>query len=231
MDLVALMNKIQILNGYKFYNEAEPSLKQQLEQAGNIVNLPAGRFFFHEGDACTQVVLIGKGDIRVFKTGESGREITLYHVKPGGICLLTSLGMMTDHDYPASAQVVSSAEVLLFPASKFRKWVTLHKEIRELAFETITDRIVQMMVLIDKIMFQKIDLRLAEFLINRFTNNKHCVPELRLTHGEIASELNSAREVISRALKKLEQQHAIALSRGCIRLLDKTFLKKLAQIQ
>jgi len=225
------MNKIEILNRYKFYNEAEPSLKQQLEQTANIVNLLAGRFFFHEGDACTQVVLIGKGDIRVFKTGESGREITLYHVQPGGICLLTSLGLMTDHNYPASAQVVSPAEVLLFPASKFRKWVTLHKEIRQLAFETITDRIVQMMFLIDKIMFQKIDLRLAEFLIKHFTNNKHHVIELRLTHEEIASELNSVREVISRTLKKFERLHVITLSRGFIRLLDKPLLKKLAQMQ
>jgi len=225
------MNKVEIFNKYKFYHEVEYSLKQKLEQTANIVNLPAGTFFFHEGDACTQVVLVGEGDIRVFKTGESGREITLYHVQAGEICLLTSLGLITEQHYPASAQVVSPAEVLLFPASLFRKWVTLHKEIRELAFETITHRIVHMMVFIDEIMSRKIDHRLAEFLMKHFTSRPHHVMELQLTHKQIATELNSVREVISRTLKKFEQKHAIALSRGSFRLLDKSLLQELAHME
>lgn len=224
------MTKIDIFNQYQFYNEAERSLQEQLVQTAHKVDLAPGRFFFHEGDICTQVVLVGKGDIRVFKTAESGREITLYHVQAGDICLLTSLTLVTEQAYPASAQVMLPAEVLLFPASTFRKWITAHQVIRQLAFKTIMHRIVDMMVLIDEIMSRKIDHRLAEFLLNHCAFDQDQVMTLHLTHEQIATELNSVREVISRTLKKFERQGIIKLSRSCIQLLDPPGLRQLGKM-
>ncbi len=221
---------MDIFKQYQFYNEAALPLKEQLLQTANKVDLAPGRFFFHEGDTCTQVVLVGKGDIRIFKTAESGREITLYHVQAGDICLLTSLTLVTEQVYPASARVMLPAEVLLFPASTFRKWITEHQVIRQLAFKTIMHRIVDMMVLIDEIMSRKIDHRLAEFLLKHFDSEQPHAMSLHLTHEQIATELNSVREVISRTLKKFERQGVITLSRGRIQLLNPSSLQSLAQM-
>ena len=219
------MNKVDILNKYQFYNNANNSIKKEFEQSSKIVHLPVGTYYYHEDDPCESFAFLGKGNIRVFKTGESGREITLYHVKPRETCILTSLGIVSNKNYPASAVVESDVQALIFPAATFRKWVDLYPDVRKLIFDAMAKRISNMMMLIEEITFRKVDERLAKFLIQHFNNHKSPLIEIQLTHEQIATELGSVREVVSRLLKAFECQGAITLSRGRIRLKDEELLR------
>ncbi|MCA9741665.1 MAG: Crp/Fnr family transcriptional regulator [Deferribacteres bacterium] len=221
------MNKSEILAQFSFFNELPSRWQQLVGEKAASASLPAGAFYFHEGDACTHIALVGKGDIRVYKGSESGREITLYHVRTGSTCILTASCVLAGMSYPASARVEAAAEAVLFPASDFRQWITESAEIRQFVFETLARRMADVMALIDEITFRKMDARLATFLQQRFANDGRPLTTLHFTHEQIAIELGSAREVISRLLKEFERLGAISITRGRIKLNDSKALERL----
>lgn len=222
------MDKKDILAQFPFFEQLPSRWQQRLQEKAASAQLPAGAFYFHEGDACTQIALVGKGDIRVYKGSESGREITLYHVRAGSTCILTASCVLAGMSYPASARVESAAKAVLFPAPDFRQWITERSEIRQFVFETLASRMAEVMALIEEITFRKMDTRLATFLQQRFANEGRPLSTLHFTHEQIAIELGSAREVISRLLKEFERLDAITITRGRIKLNDRKALEKLA---
>jgi CRP/FNR family transcriptional regulator len=221
------MDKVAILKKFRFYRESPSSLQREIERAASVASLPAGAYYFHEGDICGKVGLVGKGGIRVYKIGATGREITLYHVPPGETCLLTIASVLARVGYPATAQIELPTHAIVFPAKIFRDWINTKNEIRQFVFETIAARVAGVMALVEEIAFGKMDRRLAEFLLQRFANKGRPIKVLRLTHEQIASELGSAREVMSRLLKDFERSGAIELARGRLLLCNEDTLKKL----
>lgn len=221
------MDCSDILNLFAFYRQAPAALQQRMQASAQVVELPAGAFYFHEGDTCSQIALLGAGNIRVFKNSETGREITLYHVCTGETCILTASCVLAGASYPATARVEVPAQAVLFPAAHFRAWVGMHEEVRRFIFEILARRVANIMALVEEIAFRKMDQRLAEFLLMRFANAGAPVTSLQLTHEQIAAELGSAREVISRLLKEFERLGAIELGRARIRLRDEQALKSL----
>ncbi len=220
--------KLEILSLFSFYQHAPDSLKKEIEQQAGIGELPAGAFYFHEGEACTRIGLVGSGDIRVYKAGDSGREITLYHVRRGETCILTASCILADVSYPATACVEQTTQAVVFPAHVFRHWVATQEIVREFVFTSLARRMADVMSLIDEISFRKLDARLAGFLLSRFTGQGTAVRVLHLTHEQIAVELGSAREVVSRLLKEFERCGAISLARGRVYLRDESWLDKVA---
>ena len=221
------MDTHDILAQFPFYHSLPARWQQRLAETAKTASLPVGAFYFHEGDACTQIALVGGGDIRVYKSGETGREITLYHVRAGGTCILTASCVLAGKRYPASASVERAAEAVLFPAAEFRQWVAESDQIRKFVFETLASRMSEVMALIEEITFRKMDTRLASFLLERFANNGRPLTTLHLTHEQIAIELGSAREVVSRLLKEFERRGAIAMTRGRLKLQSQSALQKL----
>ncbi|MFQ5586614.1 MAG: Crp/Fnr family transcriptional regulator, partial [Thermodesulfobacteriota bacterium] len=224
-----LMDKKDILKKYQFYNEAEPTQQEEYEQRGNIATLHAGDFYFHEGDSCRHVALIGEGDIRVYKSGASGREVTLYHVGSGETCTLTASCILANINYPATAVAESETVALLYPAAVFREWIITRKEIQSFVFQALASRMSTVMSLVEEITFNKMDCRVAEYLLHRFTKMGNQVSTIQSTHEQIASELGSAREVISRILQEFKRLGAIELARKQIIIKDIEKLHNLAQ--
>jgi CRP/FNR family transcriptional regulator len=220
------MDKIEILNKYPFYCEAGRAIQKEFEDVAVCASLNSGDFYFHEGDICSQIALIGKGSIRVYKSGETGREITLYHVRSGEACILTASCVLAEEPYPATAEIEYQVKAVVFPAAIFRDWISRIGPVRDFVFKTLAKRVAGVMALVEEITFNKMDHRLAEFLLHRFSNK--CRPNnvLELTHEQIAAELGSAREVISRLLKEFERLGAINLTRGRIHLIDGKMLNK-----
>ncbi len=214
------MDKREILEKFDFFADADRARRQEIEEGAKAVSLSPGDFYFHEGDVCSSVALIGRGDVRVYKSGESGREITLYHVRSGETCFLTASCLLANIDYPASAVADIETDALLFSSSLFQGWLGDDNLVQNFIFKTLSLRISEVMSLIEEICFNKMDKRLSEYLLQRFKNDGSLVREIECTHEQIALELGSAREVISRILQELKRSGAIELARKKITLKD-----------
>src|SRR5512140_1211076 len=111
------MNKLDILEMFPFYRQSPGSLRAAISEAAEYAQLPPDAFFYHEGDPCGHVALVGRGSIRVFKIGETGREVTLYHVQDGEACLVNMLCVMLGRPAMATAQVEVATEAVVFPGA------------------------------------------------------------------------------------------------------------------
>lgn len=183
--------------------------------------IPKGTKVFDEGDACGGVPFIIKGAIRVSKIGKNGREIILYRLKRGDACILTITSVLSNIAYPAIAVVEEEAEVVLLTVSQFKKAMACSTDFQHFVYKLLSDRFLDIMTLIDEIIFRKVDERLIEFLLTNSNKNGDII---EMTHDDIAVELGTAREVISRLIKNLEKEGFIQLSRGKIRVVSRQAL-------
>jgi CRP/FNR family transcriptional regulator len=220
-----LMNKLEILKKLSFYNNASSALKAEIEKISTHASLDEDKILFLEGDACHNIGFVGIGNIRVSKVGETGREITLYHVQPGEGCVLNISCAFSEIGYPATATIESHTEMVIFPSSVFRDWMS-KQEIRGFVFQLFSRRLTQVITLLEEVIFRKMDQRLAEFLISRFDNQGKPRRTFHMTQEQIAVELGTAREVVNRLLKEFERQGAIESSRGILKLLNENILKQ-----
>ena len=222
------MTKTEILEKFDFYRDATPELRNLLFNGGNVVNLDAGSYFVHEGCPLDGIAIVGKGRLRVYKSSSSGREITLYEVRAGQLCLLNVLAMLTGAPAPASARVEEQVTALLVPNDRFRGWIGTEAALRNYVLGVVAGGVVDVMSLVEEIAFKKLDVRLAEYLCQNLIVGPGQARELKVTHEAIAAELGSAREVISRLLKEFERQGAVVLGRGRLAMADRATLEALA---
>lgn len=161
--------------------------------------------------------------MRVYKTGETGREITLYRIEPGESCILTANCILNRRGFPALAEVEQTTEVLLIPAAVFQEWMDRYKFWRDYIHAIIDRRITSVLTIMSEVVFARIDQRIAELLLSGVGTDGG----LTITHQKIAGELGSAREVVSRVLKDFEKRGLIRLARGRIELADAAGLGRL----
>jgi CRP/FNR family transcriptional regulator len=154
--------------------------------------------------------------VRVYKIGETGREITLYRFGHGESCILTANAILSQQSFPAIATVEQEAEAMMIPAEAFRDWVRRYDLWREYVFDLFSQRLSLVMSIVDEVVFRRMDLRLAAILLTR---SKFQNP-LRITHQEIAAELGSSREVISRLIEDFASEGIVRSGRGIIEILD-----------
>jgi CRP/FNR family transcriptional regulator len=223
------MDKMTILERLALYKDAPPALQQRIAEATSPVNLAAGDFFYHEGDAQKVFALVGRGDIRVFKTSEGGREITLYHVQDGEPCLVNMLCVFLDRPAMASARVEAPTEAVIVPAPVFREWIRSENVVRNFVFASMATRLVTVMTLVEEVAFRRMDVRLAELLQRRFAPAGLPGAVAVTTHEELAAELGTAREVVSRLLKEFERTGMVAVGRGRLELRDEAQLRAVAR--
>lgn len=176
--------------------------------------VPAGSQIYHEGDACSGIAFVLSGDIRVYKIGQTGREITLYEIGPGETCILNASCILSGQRYPAHATTLEDTDLLLVPAAEFRRMVADNEMMREFVFTLLSRRLSGVMELVEEIAFGRMDERLSGYLIERSADGK-----LETTHQRIANDLGTSREVVSRLLKDLERAGRVRLSRNEILLL------------
>jgi CRP/FNR family transcriptional regulator len=196
--------------------EAGGSFTREFQQKAFFASIPAGHDVFVEGDRVEAIALLISGVVRVYKVGETGREITLYRFGNGSSCILTANAILSQNTFPAIATVEQDAEAVMIPADVFRDWVKRHDLWREFVFDLLSQRLSTVMAVIDEVAFKRMDRRVASLLLERA---KHQNP-LRITHQEIASELGSSREVISRLLEDFAGEGSIRPGRGIVEVLD-----------
>jgi CRP/FNR family transcriptional regulator len=197
---------------------------RELRETAQLVRIPPGRDVFAEGDGVETIALLLSGVVRVYKVAETGREITLYRFGEGESCILTANAILSRQTFPAIATVEQEAEAVLIPAAVFREWVRRYEPWREFLFALLAQRLAGVMELVEEVAFRRLDVRVAGLLL---AHSRHGNP-ITITHQQIAAELGSSREVVSRVLAHLAEDGLIRQGRGSITVLDEKALARLA---
>jgi CRP/FNR family transcriptional regulator len=184
------------------------------------VRLPAQTTVFRQGDSCSHYLLVLEGGVKVLTRALNGREIVLYRLGAGDSCVLTTSCLFGNSHYPAEGITESAVTALTIPAATFQRALQDSAAFREFVFQSFSAHLASVISLVEEVAFGRLDSRLARHLL------QHCDAEqvVRTTHQALATELGSAREVISRLLKELELQGMLEMQRGCIRILDRAAL-------
>lgn len=191
-------------------------MDRRLLDAAQTVSVPSGEVAFRKGDACRHFILVLAGCVRVQLSSEGGREVTLYRVRPGDTCALTTSCLVGKEDYPAEAVVEEDVTALMIPDNEFRQALLDSESFRLFVFRGFSGRLCAIVSRMEMVTLRTIDERLAAQLL------KGDVDVLsNITHHALASEIGTAREVVSRKLRSFESDGLIKSSRGRIEILDR----------
>ena len=192
-------------------------LVKEIETSATIHSFLAGTIIIRTGQYIKNTVLVISGKIKVYREDENGGEFFMYYLQPGQACAISMICATKNEKSQIMAKVVEDVELIMVPLPLMDKWMMQHRSWYEFVIDTYRSRFEEVLEVIDSIAFRAMDERL-EFYLKRHAEVCGC-RELKLSHQEIASELNTSREVISRLLKKMEQRGLVTLHRNNIELL------------
>jgi CRP/FNR family transcriptional regulator len=197
-----------------------PSFSNELIQdikANEIIKtFSAGEVIMRTGQYIKNTVLLVKGTIKVYREDSDGGEFFMYYLQPGQACALSMVCAIKNEKSQIMAKVVEDAEIIMLPLTLMDKWMMEHRSWYEFVVGSYRNRLEEVLEVIDSIAFRAMDERL-EFYLKRQVEACGC-KELKLSHQEIGSDLNTSREVISRLLKKMEQRGLVILHRNQIEM-------------
>ena len=207
----------QLLEDLSIPLGAGPEFRSQFAHYASLVDLPQGSIICWEGDACEQLAIVASGVVRVYKVGESGREITLYRLERGQSCILTASCILSHVRFPALAIAETDVQAIVVPSFVVRSWMQRFPEWQEYVFSLMAERVSDIIATVEEVAFRRMDTRIARYLLES-TDGEEAVA---ITHQEIAYDLGTAREVVSRVLKEFERDGLVSLSRGEVAVLDR----------
>lgn len=193
---------------------SSPELVAKLNEHGIRKNYDAGDVILNENAYIRAIPIVTKGSIRVIRTEEDGREILLYYIKSGESCIMSFLGGLHNETSKVKAEVEEAAEILFLPVEKVSLFIKEHPEWLDYIFRLYHKRFEELLDMVNAISFKKVDERLLSLLNKKveLTGNK----TLNITHEQLANELGTARVVVSRLLKQLEENKKVQLGRNKI---------------
>ena len=216
------MENLDWLQSFPALLTLEPNARDILIKSARMVEAPVGTVGYREGGACGAYVMRLAGQSRVYKMSTSGREILLYRVAAGETCVITTTCLLGHSNYPASTIVEEPIRDVIIPAPAFNQLMIDSAVFRQFVMTNYGVLISDLIVLLDEVAFHSIDARLAKLLLDTGSAT------LSRTHQLMADELGTAREVVSRQLKRFEQKGWVALGRGHVEISNRAALEKLA---
>jgi CRP/FNR family transcriptional regulator len=204
------------MNRSPFSEIFEPELLQQLEKAKEV-SIEAGQKLLNIGDTVKHIPLVTKGLVRVSRLEEDGRELLLYYIKPNESCAMTFTCCMQQYPSEIQAEAEEDTELLTIPVAVMDEWLVKYPTWKAFVMKTIRGRFKELLSTIDQIAFHKLDDRLVHFLKEKSKSTGSAL--INLSHEQIAANLATSREVVSRLLKKLENDKKLLLYRNQIKLL------------
>jgi CRP/FNR family transcriptional regulator, anaerobic regulatory protein len=212
------------LNAFPELAELEPEPKAELMEATQFNRLREGDIAYYQGQICQNYVMCIEGQTRIFKTSEAGREILLYQVGPGETCVLTTSCLIAGNPFPAESTAQADVLLAALPSSVFHRLMISSPKFRHYVLGNYGDLLSSLIMLVDEVAFASLDLRLARRLLAE-TDARGIVSK---THQQLALDLGSVREVISRYLSEWERMGWVRSSRGSIEMLDRPALARYA---
>lgn len=192
-------------------------LSKEVDTFGVVKSFPAETVLLNEESSIKFIPIILNGSLKVLRTEEDGKEILLYYIKPGESCIMSFLGGLHNEPSKIRAVVEEDARILLIPVEKANEWVKQFPEWTDFIFKLYHKRFEELLQVVNAIAFQKLDTRLLHLLNQKAELFKS--KELTVTHQQLADELGSTREVVSRVIKQMESEGLVRLSRNKISLM------------
>lgn len=192
----------------------ELPLLEALAEVGKIKHVQAGDELIQTGQYIRSTVLVISGSIKVFRESEDGGEFLVYYLRPGNACAVSMICAMKSDTSEVSATAVEDSEVLLVPLELMDSWMMRYTSWNRFVLGNYRERFEELLQVVDQIAFRSLDERL-EFHLRRLAKNGES-KSIQASHQDIANDLNSSREVISRLLKKMEQKGLVSLQRNQI---------------
>lgn len=219
------METIRWIDAFAELQRIDDPAWQQAAASAQVMDLPGGTVLFRDGDLCKGYVFVIDGSVRVQKIDVQGREIVLYRVEEGQTCMLTTSCLIGNQAYPAEGVAETDVKLAMLPAREFDAAVADSDAFRRFVLASIGARIGDLMVLVEDVAFGRMDIRLARLLLCRSEEGQ----AVGCTHQELAFELGTAREVVSRLLKDFERKGWVALRRGEVEVRNRQALAALKE--
>jgi CRP/FNR family transcriptional regulator len=202
----------------KIFPTFDTELLEQIEADAQFRQVPSGTELMRPGQYIRSTILILSGLVKVYREDGEGNEFFMYYLKPGDGCALSMTCMVGSQMSTVAAKTVQDSEIILIPLDKMDAWMSRYKSWYHFVVRTYRDRFEEMLQTLDSVAFRNMDERI-EFYLKRHRDitKSNIIP---ITHQEIAQELNSSREVISRLLKKMSERGKVKLHRYHIEILN-----------
>jgi CRP/FNR family transcriptional regulator len=196
------------------FPDFEPELKQQLTKDCILKEIPAGEVIMRTGQYIKHTLLIGSGRVKLYRQGEVGEEAFIYYLEPGTACALSMICNTKQEASEIMAKTVEDTVAIMIPIQLMDDLMQKYKSWYYFVIANYRARFEELLVVLDSVVFKSMDERLEFYLNNQFESSKTSL--ISITHQEIANDLNTSREVVSRLLKKMEQNKKIRLHRNAI---------------
>jgi CRP/FNR family transcriptional regulator len=204
----------------------DKATRARLRGLTHTIAAPEGTRLFGEGSSCQDYLFLLSGQVRVQKLSASGREIVLYRVEPGETCVVTTSCLMSGIDYDAEGIAETDITAEALPMASFRTLLSESANFRDFVFKAYGTRVSDLLMLIEEVAFGRIDQRLAACLLELGRGRT----AVHATHQDLAVELGTAREVVSRQLKEFERRGWVRLGRGQVAIVRAEALESLTKI-
>ena len=209
-----------------YWDQLTGGERQLVEQSTRRAVFPKGAAVLHSGD-CLGLVQVVRGSLRAYLLSEEGREVTIFRVAPGEACVLSATCVMSQITFETHLEAAEDTELLVLGSGTFGRLTEENIHIRCFLYEMAAERFSQVLWVMQQILFMGFDRRLALYLSQACRRTGGTV--LKLTHEEIARDLGSAREVVTRMLRRFSEEGLVRLGRGSVAVLDPAGLERLGQ--
>ena len=214
--------KDKLLERFPFFAGLAADRLARLLAEAQLVHAPRGAVLFDARQPCRGFPLLLEGSVRVAKSSPGGREIVLYRVGPGQGCLLSGGCLLGDTDYTARAVAEDDVTLLSLPPALFQELMVGFEPFRRFVFGMYGERLAEVMELVEEVAFRRLDTRLAQLLVQRG-------PLVEATQQQLADELGSVREIVSRLLRQFEERGWVELARNRVTVRDARALAELGR--
>ncbi len=192
-------------------------LKDEVTEFGQLKKFPAGAVIQQEDSYVKAIPLVLNGSLKVMRTDKDGNEIFLYYITPGESCIMSFLGGLHNETSKVKAIVEEDSEIVFIPVDKASEWVKKFPEWSDFIFRLYHKRFEELLTAVNAIAFQKLDSRLLQLLKQKA--ELYHSKEIKITHQQLADELGTAREAVSRVMKQMENEGLVTMARNKITLL------------
>jgi CRP/FNR family transcriptional regulator len=214
----------RLLEQYPALRELPPAEFARMLAEGSARSVPAGTVMFDEAQPCQGFPFVLAGAIGVSKRSESGREIQLYTVDAGGSCILSSTCLLGDIAYDARGVALTDTSLFTLPRPTFERLLRSSDGFRRYVFRLFAERISDLMQTVEAVAFRRLDQRLAGLLLKRG-------PQVFASHQQLADELGSVREIVSRIMRNFAEQGLVQTGREQITVLDPAGLRRVTGVE
>jgi len=221
------MNVREILDLYDIFAELGEPERRDIEAKARLSRLQDGDFLSRQGEGIDDVKLIGSGQVRVFLVGTGGREVTLYRIGPGEMCGSNVTAAMNGGITYINAEAQGRVELVSIPIAEFKRLFSGNAAVQDRVLKIISERTETLLSLIEGITFISMESRVADYLLKKSIPDDNGDPVVKSSHADIATDLGSAREVVSRILKTLKVRGAVEVARSQVKLLQTGMLEEM----